>query len=72
MDTEKIFEESVKEAAKKVHSTLKHLKSNEELEGVFFNLGHILYANKLAELEKIKKQLKDKLPNLQQVNLVIR
>ena len=52
-------------------STLKHLKSNEELEGVFFNLGHILYANKLAELEKIKKQLKEKLPNLQHVNLVI-
>lgn len=71
LDTEKIFEDSVKEAAKKVSSTLKHLKSNEELEGVFFNLGHILYANKLAELEKIKKQLKDKLPNLQHVNLVI-
>lgn len=38
----------------------------------FFNLRNELYANKLAELEKIKKQLKDKLPNLQQVNLVIR
>jgi|JI9StandDraft_1071089.scaffolds.fasta_scaffold04990_6 zinc transporter 9 len=71
LDTEKIFEESVKQAAKKVRSTLKHVKSDEELEGVFFNLGHTLYANKLAELEKIKKQLKDKLPNLQHVNLVI-
>jgi solute carrier family 30 (zinc transporter), member 9 len=71
LDTEKIFEESVKQAAKKVRSTLKHVKSDEELEGVFFNLGHTLYANKLAELEKIKKQLKEKLPNLQHVNLVI-
>jgi zinc transporter 9 len=71
LDTEKIFEESVKQAAKKVRATLKHVKSDEELEGVFFNLGHTLYANKLAELEKIKKQLKDKLPNLQHVNLVI-
>lgn len=71
LDTEKLFEESVKQAAKKVRSTLKHVKSDEELEGVFFNLGNTLYANKLAELEKIKKQLKDKLPNLQHVNLVI-
>lgn len=71
LDTEKLFEESVKKAAKKVRSTLKHVKSDEELEAVFFNLGNTLYANKLAELEKIKKQLKDKLPNLQHVNLVI-
>lgn len=71
LDTEALFDESVKSAAKKVRSTLKHLKSDEELEAVFFNLGNTLYANKLAELEKIKRQLKDKLPNLQHVNLVI-
>lgn len=71
LDTERLFQESVKEAAKKVRATLKHLKSDEELEGVFFNLGNTLHANKLAELEKIKKQLKEELPNLQHVNLVI-